>query len=132
MVQLVLKSGGSASSPNRQLSTGGSLVAEIDSVIQDCPGVKLTQTVGVPHETLGELVVACVVPHAGAALDEATIRNFLTDKLASYKVPRRVLFFRESDLQLTGSAKVKTAELRDLATRTLEGLRWAESSATSH
>ena len=109
---------------NDIIKTGGANVspAEIDSVIQDCPGVKLTQTVGVPHETLGELVVACVVPHAGAALDEATIRNFLTDKLASYKVPRRVLFFRESELQLTGSAKVKTAELRDLATRTLAGL----------
>jgi fatty-acyl-CoA synthase len=81
--------------------------------------VKLTQTVGVPHETLGELVVACVVPHAGATLDEATVRNFVKDKLASYKVPRRVLFFEVSDLQLTGSAKVKTGDLRDLAARTL-------------
>jgi fatty-acyl-CoA synthase len=40
-------------------------------------------------------------------------------KLASYKVPRRVLFFGESDLQLTGSAKVKTGEVRNLAARTL-------------
>jgi acyl-CoA synthetase (AMP-forming)/AMP-acid ligase II len=82
--------------------------------------VKLAQTVGVPHETLGELVVACVVPHAGAALDEATVRNFVTERLASYKVPRRVLFFREGDLQLTGSAKVKTGELRTLVARTLQ------------
>ena len=79
---------------------------------------------GVPHETLGELVVACIVPHAGAALDEDTVRNFVREKLASYKVPRRVLFFGESDLRLTGSAKVKTGDLRDLAARTLA----AESS----
>ena len=106
---------------NDIIKTGGANVSpvEIDSVIKDCPGVKLTQTVGVPHETLGELVVTCVVPHEGATLDEATVRNFVTDKLASYKVPRRVLFFAESDLQLTGSAKVKTAELRNLVARTL-------------
>ena len=41
-------------------------------------------------------------------------------KLASYKVPRRVLFFSADDLQLTGSAKVKTADLRALAARRLE------------
>ena len=106
---------------NDIIKTGGANVSpvEVDSVIKDCPGVKLTQTVGVPHETLGELVVACVVPHAGATLDEATVRNFVKEKLASYKVPRRVLFFGESDLQLTGSAKVKTGDLRDLAARTL-------------
>ena len=106
---------------NDIIKTGGANVSplEIDAIIKDCPGVKLTQTVGVPHESLGELVVACVVPHAGAKLDEATVRDFVRDKLASYKVPRRVLFFCESDLQLTGSAKVKTGDLRHLAARTL-------------
>jgi acyl-CoA synthetase (AMP-forming)/AMP-acid ligase II len=106
---------------NDIIKTGGANVSplEVDSIIKHCPGVKLTQTVGVPHDTLGELVVACVVPHTHAELDEATVRSFVRDKLASYKVPRRVLFFRECDLQLTGSAKVKTGDLRDLAARTL-------------
>ena len=106
---------------NDIIKTGGANVSplEIDSIIKDCPGVKLTQTVGVPHETLGELVVACVIPHAGAKLDEATVREFVRDKLASYKVPRRVLFFCEGDLRLTGSAKVKTSDLRHLAARIL-------------
>jgi hypothetical protein len=40
--------------------------------------------------------------------------------LASYKVPRRVLFFTESDMQLTGSSKVKTSDLRKLASDRLE------------
>ena len=56
--------------------------------------MKVTQTVGMPHETLGELVVTCIVPHEGATLDEDAVRNFAREKLASYKVPRRVLFFR--------------------------------------
>ena len=107
---------------NDIIKTGGANVSpvEIDSVIQDCPGVKVAQTVGVPHETLGELVVTCIVPHEGATLDEAAVRNFAGEKLASYKVPRRVLFFGEGDLRLTGSAKVKTSDLRNLAARTLQ------------
>jgi fatty-acyl-CoA synthase len=106
---------------NDIIKTGGANVSplEIDSIIKDCPGVKVTQTVGVPHETLGELVVSCVVPHEGATLDEDTVRNFVREKLASYKVPRRVLFFGDGDLQLTGSAKVKTGDLRNLAAKTL-------------
>jgi fatty-acyl-CoA synthase len=106
---------------NDIIKTGGANVSpvEIDSIIKDCPGVKVTQTVGVPHETLGEMVVSCVVTHEGAMLDEDTVRNFVREKLASYKVPRRVLFFGDGDLQLTGSAKVKTGDLRNLAAKTL-------------
>jgi fatty-acyl-CoA synthase len=104
------------------IKTGGANVSpvEIDTVIKDCPGVRVTQTVGVPHDTLGELVVACIVPDEGAKLDEETVRNFARQKLASYKVPRRVLFFAEGDLQLTGSAKVRTGDLRNLVVKRLE------------
>ncbi|CAN7247716.1 AMP-binding protein [Phenylobacterium sp. LjRoot219] len=107
---------------NDIIKTGGANVSpvEIDSVIQEHAGVKVSQTVGVPHETLGELVVTCIVPQDGAALDEAAVRDFAKEKLASYKVPRRVLFFAEGDLQLTGSAKVKTSDLRALAAKRLE------------
>lgn len=106
---------------NDIIKTGGANVSpvEIDAVIMECPGVKVARTVGVPHDTLGEVVVACVVPEPGAALDEAAVRDFVKAKLASYKVPRRVLFCTESDLQLTGSAKVKTSDLRDFAAKTL-------------
>ena len=103
------------------IKTGGANVSpiEIDSVLTSCPGVKVTQTVGVPHETLGELVVACIVLHAGAVLDEAAVQRFAKESLASYKVPRRVLFFDESELELTGSAKIKTADLKALVIRRL-------------
>jgi acyl-CoA synthetase (AMP-forming)/AMP-acid ligase II len=106
---------------NDIIKTGGANVSpvEIDSVISDCPGVKLSQTVGVPHDTLGEIVVTCIVRHDGAPLDESSVRDFARLKLASYKTPRRVLFFSEADLALTGSAKVKTADLRQLAAATL-------------
>ena len=106
---------------NDIIKTGGANVSplEIDAVIRSCPGVKLNQTVGVPDELLGELVVTCVVPHAGQELAEEAVRAFARQSLASYKVPRRVLFFAEDDLKTTGSAKIKTAELRQLAAERL-------------
>jgi len=61
------------------------------------------------------MVVSCIVPHEGVTLGEDDVKGFAKQKLASYKVPRRVLFFEEQELETTGSAKVKTAELRKLA-----------------
>jgi len=106
---------------NDIIKTGGANVSplEIDAVLLECPGVKIAATVGVPHDTLGEIVVACVVPDPGAAVDEQRVRSFVSERLSSYKVPRRVVFVQETDLTLTGSNKVKTAPLRELAAQRL-------------
>jgi fatty-acyl-CoA synthase len=108
---------------NDIIKTGGANVSpiEVDGVIATYPGVKLSQTVGVPHETLGEMVVSCIVPKPGVALEEAAIRDFLKERLASYKTPRRVLFVREDELSMTGSAKVKSSAVRELAGKRLQG-----------
>jgi fatty-acyl-CoA synthase len=39
----------------------------------------------------------------------------LRRRLASYKIPRAVLLFEEAELQFTGSDKVRTERLRELA-----------------
>lgn len=106
---------------NDIIKTGGANVSpvEVDSILKNCPGVKLCQTVGVPHDTLGELVVACVVLHQGATIDENGLKAFAKQSLASFKVPRRVLFFRDDEIELTGTAKIKTADLRTLAAKRL-------------
>ncbi|MGY5207330.1 AMP-binding protein [Nocardia gipuzkoensis] len=103
------------------IKTGGANVSplEVDEALIRFPGVKVARTVGVPHETLGEVVVACVVPHTGATVDGAQLRAFLRERLASYKVPRHVLLFAEEDIALTGSAKIKSSDLRQLAAKRL-------------
>ncbi|HTU61250.1 MAG TPA: long-chain fatty acid--CoA ligase, partial [Polyangiales bacterium] len=65
---------------NDIIKTGGANVSplEIDAVLLECPGVKIAATVGVPHDTLGEIVVACVVPDPGAAVDEQRVRSFVS------------------------------------------------------
>jgi acyl-CoA synthetase (AMP-forming)/AMP-acid ligase II len=106
---------------NDIIKTGGANVSpvEIDTVMKTMPGIKAVQSVGVPHDLLGELVVACIVPHDGAGLSEAGVQAYARETLASYKVPRRVLFFAEEDLELTGSSKIKTADLRKMASERL-------------
>jgi fatty-acyl-CoA synthase len=105
------------------IKTGGANVSprEVDEALGNHSGIKVAHTVGVPHETLGEVVVACVVPHEGATLDASEIRAFLRQRLASYKVPRHVLFFREDEIALTGNAKIKSGDLRQLAANRLCG-----------
>jgi fatty-acyl-CoA synthase len=104
------------------IKTGGANVSplEVDAVLANHSGVKRAQTVGVPHEMLGEMVVACVIPHDGVTLGESELREFLKTKLASFKVPRAFLFFREEEFAITGNEKVKTGQLRELAASRLK------------
>jgi acyl-CoA synthetase (AMP-forming)/AMP-acid ligase II len=103
------------------IKTGGANVSpeEVDDVIAKYPGVKRTQTVGVPHPTLTEIVVACIVPVEGTTLDTAALIAFLKEQLASFKVPREVLLFKEEEFALTGNEKVKVGEIRQAAMKRL-------------
>lgn len=105
------------------IKTGGANVApqEVDEVLANYPGVKRAQTVGVPHDTLGEMVVSCLIAHEGVALDAGDVTGFLKGKLASFKVPRAILFFQEEEWAVTGSEKVKTGVLKELAAGRLAG-----------
>ena len=98
----IIKTGGANEFPN-----------EIDGVLSRYPGIKVARTVGVPHETLGEMVVSCVVPNDSARLDADAVQAFAKEFLSPYKVPKRVLFLREEDLAMTGNAKIKASALRE-------------------
>ena len=88
---------------------------EIDAVLATYPGVKLTQTVGVPHETLGEIVVSCIVPHEGASIDEAAIRAFAARSWPATRCRAACCSSARTSSTLTGSDKVKAGALRELA-----------------
>jgi malonyl-CoA/methylmalonyl-CoA synthetase len=92
--------------------TGGLNVypAEVEAALDDLPGVAASAVIGVPHPDFGEAVVACVIPAAGAMLDGEAIRNALRDRLAAFKLPKRVLVVPE--LPRNAMGKVQKAELR--------------------
>ncbi len=99
------------------IKTGGANVSpeEIETALRAHPDLALSHAVGVPHPTLGEAVVLCAVAAEGAHPTEDELRAFLRERLASYKVPKRVLFFRAGELSFTGSQKLRIAPLREAA-----------------
>jgi acyl-CoA synthetase (AMP-forming)/AMP-acid ligase II len=107
------------------IKTGGANVSprEIERALEDFRGLLAAQAVGVPHPTLGEAIVVCAVAAEGASPDEAGVREHLRGKLASYKLPRRVLFFAPGELELTGNQKIRVGPLREAALARLEAER---------
>jgi fatty-acyl-CoA synthase len=99
------------------IKTGGANVSplEIENALKRHPGVKVGIPVGIDHPTLGEVIVLCVVPTEAAQPDAEGIRSFLRERLAAYKIPRRVLFFRADELVYTGNQKVQVAPLKAAA-----------------
>jgi fatty-acyl-CoA synthase len=99
------------------IKTGGANVApsEIESAAATLGGIKLCRAIGLPDKRLGEMVVLCAVLNEGSLDDEERVRSALRERLAPYKVPRRVLFLEIEDFPLTASGKVKDDELRKIA-----------------
>jgi bile acid-coenzyme A ligase len=64
--------------------------AEIESALAEHPNVMSSLAVGVPDDDLGQ--VPYVLVQASAELGEETVRAFLAERLAGYKVPRTVQF----------------------------------------
>jgi acyl-CoA synthetase (AMP-forming)/AMP-acid ligase II len=87
------------------IKTGGANVspAEIEVQLQAFEPVKLARVIGVPDERRDEIAVLCVELKEKSTATEADIESFLRERLASYKVPRRVLFFGEDEIPMNGS-----------------------------
>jgi len=62
---------------------------EIETALADCPGVGEVAVVGVPIEDGKTLITACVVPEAGAMVDDAALGDHATQHLAEYKRPHQ-------------------------------------------
>lgn len=92
--------------------TGGLNVypAEVEAALDDLPGVAASAVIGVPHPDFGEAVVACLVAGKGVRLDGDSVRSALRDRLAAFKIPKRVVIL--DDLPRNAMGKVQKAELR--------------------
>jgi fatty-acyl-CoA synthase len=99
------------------IKTGGANVSpvEIETELLHHPALKASGAIGVPHDTLGQIVVVVAVAQDGSSVDEEDVRAFLRGRLASYKIPRRVIFVQENELTLTGNQKIRPEDLRALA-----------------
>ena len=87
------------------IKTGGANVspAEIEVQLRACEPVKLARVVGVEDARLDQLVVLCVELKEGHDATADDIRAFLNERIAAYKVPKRVLFFADGEIPMTAS-----------------------------
>jgi acyl-CoA synthetase (AMP-forming)/AMP-acid ligase II len=86
------------------INRGGEKVSplEVDNVLMDHPDVAQVLTFAMPHAKLGEEVAAAVVLREGAVENEHGIRDFAAERLAGYKVPRKIVFLAEIPKGATG------------------------------
>lgn len=85
---------------------------EIEEFLYGHAKIADVQVVGVPDERYGEEILACVIPRDPAdppTLDDITA--FCRERLAHYKIPRRVEILGE--FPMTVSGKVRKVELRE-------------------
>ena len=59
-------------------------------------------TFAIPHPMLGEDVAAAVVLREGVAATEQELGGFLSERLAAFKTPRKILFLAEIPKGATG------------------------------
>ena len=84
---------------------------EIDEVLHAHPQIEEAVSVGIPHEARGEMVKAYVIVREGEELSRSDVIAYCREKLANYKVPRRVEFRKELPKTMVG--KVLRRALRD-------------------
>ncbi|HEY3852992.1 MAG TPA: long-chain fatty acid--CoA ligase [Verrucomicrobiae bacterium] len=85
---------------------------EVEEVLYQFPGIKEAAVIGAPDPRRGEQPLAFVSANEGIQLDEKALHDFIRDRLADYKVPRRVVFLPALPRNATG--KVLKTELRKL------------------
>jgi oxalate---CoA ligase len=78
---------------------------EIDVALAGHPAVAEAAGFGVSHPTLGEDIVAAVVLRSGVSVTERELRQFVTTRVAAFKVPRRILFVERIPKGATGKPR---------------------------
>ena len=86
------------------INRGGEKISprEIDEALMDHPAILQAIAFATPHEMLGEDVAAAVVLQEGASVTEKELKVFLAERLADFKVPRKIVFRDEIPKGATG------------------------------
>jgi acyl-CoA synthetase (AMP-forming)/AMP-acid ligase II len=88
---------------------------EIDHALMRHPEVVEAAAYAVPHSRLGEDVAAAVVLRPGSKVTPVELREFLSERLATFKIPRRISIVDRLPKGITG--KVQRTRLNDAISR---------------
>ena len=85
--------------------------AEIEKVLYQHPAVHMCAVIGLPDPKWGEVGKACVVLKPNQIASEEDLLNFMTERLAKYKVPKSVALM--GALPISAAGKILKRELRE-------------------
>ena len=91
--------------------------SEVEAAIFEHPSIHEVAVFGLPHERLGEEVVAAVQPTQGTTLNLDELTAFLSERIAPFKIPSQ-WFVRNEPLPRGATGKILKREIRD---RILDG-----------
>jgi fatty-acyl-CoA synthase len=97
------------------IKTSGANVAplEVEAILLAHPAVKQAYVVGVRDRDRGEVGVAAVELNPGATATAEALTAFCRERLASYKVPARIVFRTAEEFPRTATGKVQKPKLRE-------------------
>ncbi len=89
--------------------SGGSNVypKEIEEILLAHPGISEVAILGIPDPQWGEIGLAVCVLNAGQSVTDAELSDFLTGRIARYKMPARYLFIDEMPTSAYGKITKK-------------------------
>ena len=92
---------------NELINVGGYKVNpnEVEETIYQIPGIEQVVVYGKSNSVLGNILCADVCLYDGVELTELKIRQYLSDKLQDFKIPRRIKFVDSFKLTRTGKIK---------------------------
>lgn len=86
--------------------------AEVEAVLLTHPDIAQAQIFGIPDDRLGEEVAAWIIPRPGVQIDPDGLRAWCGERMARFKVPRRIRF--DDEMPLTATGKPQKFRMRDI------------------
>jgi fatty-acyl-CoA synthase len=95
------------------IKSGGENVSsqEVENIIFKHDKVMQVAVIGTPHEYWIEAVTAVIVPYPGVEVTEEEIVSYCKERMAGYKVPKKVIFVQE--MPTTPSGKILKRLLKE-------------------
>ena len=87
--------------------------SEVEAAIFEHNDIHEVAVFGLPHERLGEEVVAALLPTPGKTIDIDELTAFLAERIAPFKIPSQ-WFVRDEPLPRGATGKILKREIRDL------------------
>ena len=84
---------------------------KVEDALYQCNGVEEAVAFGIPHDRLGEELVAVVVPRHGTRLDADGVRGAMERQVGAFEVPSRIVF-QDSPLPRISTGKFAKRKIR--------------------